>query len=71
MKTESSRRAVLLAILSALAVGAPLALGMVDDNQTPGKAFLDGTGPGFRRRSLKATSPPSTAIPRPGRGKMA
>ena len=48
MKTESTRRAALFVILSALAVGAPLALATVDDTQTPAKAYLDGTGPGFR-----------------------
>ena len=48
MKTESPRRAVLLAILSALAVATPLALAVVDETHTPARAYLDGAGPGFR-----------------------
>ncbi len=47
MKTESFRRA-LFALVSALAVSTRLALGEIDDTGTPARAYLDGTGPGWK-----------------------
>ena len=47
MKPKLSRRA-LLGLVWALAISAPLALGKVDDSHAHPKAYLDGTGPGWK-----------------------
>jgi Domain of Unknown Function (DUF1080) len=47
MKPNMSRRAM-LGLAWALAISAPLALGKADDSQEHPKAYLDGTGPGWR-----------------------
>ena len=47
MKPKRSRRAM-LGLGWALAISAPLALGKADDVSSPPRAFLDGTGPGWK-----------------------